>query len=130
MRLIDFFTIIGGIGSFGCLIIAFFQLPKITKSSRDEYLTGQEALHRYNEIKDKLAKELNMWESAWEGKAEPLDTMLIIEHHKFDPDNEGIEWKDCTLSIRYVYKNSENKYCVKGWRIKEDFIHRLLNLRY
>lgn len=114
------FTIIGaigGIGSFGCFILALRDIQKVAGSLSNETLFGTEAKNRFKEITASLEKSQHWGPVPWEGGQDVHD-MLEIKYVSYDPNSMGIEWKGCKQSVRRVYIDDTGKAKVEGWRIK------------
>ena len=85
--------------------------------AKSETLFGQEAIERFTHLKNTLSPDLMFgpYEYAGGNKSTP---QFEVERISYDPRIMGPEWKDCSKSVRYYFKDENNKIMVQGWRLK------------
>jgi hypothetical protein len=74
-------------------------------------------MERYIKLKDTVPKDriFGPYEYGGGNKSTP---QFEVEKITYDPLVMGPEWKGCTRSVRYYYKDENGKIMVHGWRIK------------
>ena len=113
------FTIIGaigGLGSFGCFVIAIKPLLTAVRSLSNETLFGEEAREKYKGISGKLPSDQHWGPCKWEG-GQGFSYMLEVKQIIYDSITMGNEWKNIKQSVRRVYMEN-GEMLVEGWRIK------------
>ena len=100
-------VVAGAVGSVITAILALYGAVKVLRKAmfKNETLYGQEAEERYLQVKDKLPKA-NMFGPYKYGGGNKIIPQFEVERFYYDPQTTEPEWRGCTKSIRYYYKEN------------------------